>query len=302
MKTFFNLFGMAAAGILGYMIEPELRVQLTGIRPSTVEMNQDKRILIQLPGGTAPLDLATIAPDQLPEMISVRTTVNLTEATSGVTLNIPAGNQVKLYRIEGGNAVIGQSNGTYMGLVPVTETDLLTQIAQNPPGSKPPLKAPPLKAPPIAKPSKNATSIPAIEEPLPEAAPEEIIPEKAVAAAPRLDIDAPAPMTSLADPEPDVAPIPAAKLPPTEPAGTNDVVKAMQQSISSGQIKEFVASQVSNWKPEADEIFEGVNYQVGVVSYKAETIFGVKTIQAKALIKDGSVDRWIWPKSGMQIK
>ena len=43
-------------------------------------------------------------------------------------------------------------------------------------------------------------------------------------------------------------------------------------------------------------------YQIGAVAYKAETIFGVKTIQAKALIKDGKVQRWIWPKSGMEIK
>ena len=41
---------------------------------------------------------------------------------------------------------------------------------------------------------------------------------------------------------------------------------------------------------------------MGTLTYKAETIFGVKTIQAKALITDGKVQRWIWPKSGMEIK
>jgi hypothetical protein len=47
---------------------------------------------------------------------------------------------------------------------------------------------------------------------------------------------------------------------------------------------------------------DGQPFQTGSVTYKAETIFGVKTIQAKALIKGGKVQRWIWPKSGMEIK
>ena len=56
------------------------------------------------------------------------------------------------------------------------------------------------------------------------------------------------------------------------------------------------------WKPEANETVDGVVYQTGSAAYKAETIFGVKTIQAKALIRGGKVVRWIWPKSGMEIK
>ena len=76
----------------------------------------------------------------------------------------------------------------------------------------------------------------------------------------------------------------------------------MQESIRTGQIKEFSFDQVLTWKADADETIDGKTYQIGLASYKAETIFGVKTIQAKALIKDGKVQRWIWPKSGMEIK
>jgi hypothetical protein len=39
-----------------------------------------------------------------------------------------------------------------------------------------------------------------------------------------------------------------------------------------------------------------------MLSYKAETIFGIKTIQAKAYIRDGRVSRWVWPKSGLEIR
>ena len=76
----------------------------------------------------------------------------------------------------------------------------------------------------------------------------------------------------------------------------------MQDSVRSGQIQEFKFEQVLGWKAEGGEEVDGVNYQTGLAAYKAETIFGVKTIQAKALIKDGKVEKWIWPKSGMEIK
>ena len=76
----------------------------------------------------------------------------------------------------------------------------------------------------------------------------------------------------------------------------------MQESIRSGQVKEFTFDQVLEWKPGAAETVDGESFESGLISYKAETIFGVKTIQAKALIKDGKVQRWIWPKSGMEIK
>ncbi len=76
----------------------------------------------------------------------------------------------------------------------------------------------------------------------------------------------------------------------------------MQTSIRNGQIKEFTYPQVLSWKQEANETVDGQVFQTGSVTYKAETIFGVKTIQAKALIKGGKVQRWIWPKSGMEIK
>ena len=76
----------------------------------------------------------------------------------------------------------------------------------------------------------------------------------------------------------------------------------MQDSIRAGQIKEFTFDQVLGWEAGADETVDGGTFKTGTVSYKAETIFGVKTIQAKALIQDGKVLRWIWPKSGMEIK
>ncbi len=107
--------------------------------------------------------------------------------------------------------------------------------------------------------------------------------------------------------EPEPTPAPTEPAPLTEsvdaPAPTDsDVVQVMQASIDAGQIKEFTKAQVLSWTTSTDEIADGETYQIGLAAYKAETIFGIKTIQAKAMIQSGKVVRWIWPKSGMEIK
>jgi uncharacterized protein YjiK len=77
----------------------------------------------------------------------------------------------------------------------------------------------------------------------------------------------------------------------------------MRASLASGQISKFSASQVLDWQAgTSSETIDGEIYQIGNVTYQAETPFGTKNLPAKALIKDGKVVRWISPKSGMQIE
>ena len=124
--------------------------------------------------------------------------------------------------------------------------------------------------------------------------------------------DTPPPAELTPEPTPEPAPEPAPAPEPTpEPtpapeaaaAGSGDPVAIMKASIQAGEIKEFSFDQVLEWQPgEGTETIDGQGYQTGIASYKAETVFGVKTIQAKALIQGGKVVRWLWPKSGMEIK
>jgi hypothetical protein len=77
----------------------------------------------------------------------------------------------------------------------------------------------------------------------------------------------------------------------------------MRESIRNKEIKHFEFTQVQDWQAAADETIDGAVYQTGLVTYEGETLFfGVKTMQAKALIQNGKVVRWIWPKSGVQIE
>ena len=131
----------------------------------------------------------------------------------------------------------------------------------------------------------------------PSPVPPPTLPEVADNTAPKSN---PAPSPSPApSPAPEPEPEPAA-----EPASLNaeQIVTAMQESVKGGGIKEFKFEQVEGWKAGEEENVDGEMYQTGLAAYKAQTIFGEKTVQAKALIQKGKVVKWIYAKTGMEIR
>ena len=95
--------------------------------------------------------------------------------------------------------------------------------------------------------------------------------------------------------------------PEPEPASTasldaEQIVAAMKASLAEGKIKELDASKVTSWEAGENESFDGVDFQVGIAAYKEMTILGEKTLQAKALFKNGKLDKWIHSKTGMEIR
>ncbi len=175
--------------------------------------------------------------------------------------------------------------------------------------STPPETAPPATPAPAAN-SVAANPPPAVPTQPPAVAATDPIPAPVPEPAP-----APEPMpVQVPEPAPAVVPVaPPADgdfvVPPENPpepasipATAVDVVAVMKKHISEGNIKEFTFNQVQGWKAEPNEVIDGETYQIGLIRYNAETIFGNKSIEAKALIKNGQVVRWIWPKSNMEIK
>jgi hypothetical protein len=282
MKQFLVLLSMAGAGVFGYLAEPSLRLQLTGIAPGA----KGGHVVRELPDGSSMINLASLTPEQLPLLVLLKSDVKVIDPSSGVTMLIQAGNRVKLVSIEGNLAAISPGEGPARGTVSVFDTDLMEQLIANPPGQV----APPTPAIPAATPTggeseepKAAPTPPPVPEPAPTPTP------------------AP-PVEPMPEPAPTAPAEPAAAPEPGAPAGDSDVVKVMQASIQGKQVSEFTFDQVLEWSAGPGEVVDGETFQTGIASYKAETIFGMKTIQAKALIKGGKVQRWIWPKSGMDIK
>jgi hypothetical protein len=287
MKFLLYFFGMTGAGYLGYMAEPGLRLQLTGHAPAILGAPGSGSAVERMPNGGIKINLESLTPDQLPPQVLLKADAKVSDPAAGIEMIIKAGNRVKLVGIDSGNAVISPGEGPFRGTILIAETDLLQQLAANPPPTAV------IPATPAGGDSEEPAAAPA-PPPMPEPAP---APVPAPAEPPAAPEPAPAPAPAPATPEPTPAtPAPAAA------AGPSDVVQVMQESIKAAQIKEFTFEQVLEWTAGPDETVDGETYQTGLASYKAETIFGVKTIQAKALIKGGKLQRWIWPKSGMEIK
>ncbi|MBC7981442.1 MAG: hypothetical protein H7Y36_12845 [Armatimonadetes bacterium] len=260
MKLFLFLIGMVAAGFLGYSYEPHFRHQLTGKTPTEKKAVSVPKVAA-VPAPDVEADPAKIATTRLPEKVMLKADAEISDPASDVKMTITAGNRANLIRVEGENVIISPGAGPYEGTVPVSQTDLLEQLAALP----------------------QDPDLPSLEP-------------------------APQPEAPAGSDEFEVAEEPAASEPSSaEPEaatdGPVDVVAIMQASIRKSDIKEFTFDQVLDWLPgENPETVDGETYATGIASYKAETVFGVKTIQAKAFIKDGKVVRWLWPKSGMEIK
>ncbi len=276
MKFILYLAVMAGAAYLGYLAEPDLRLRLTGKAPGAAANQGAGGAVERLPSGALKISLEDLTPDQLPNQVVLLEDAKVSDPAAGLEMLIKAGNRVKLVAIDENNVVISPGEGPFRGKVSITGTDLLQQIAANPPA-----------------PAAASTTSLAGESAEPSTPPAPPAPEPAPTPPPTPP-PAPEPMPELTA-EPTPAPAPPA-------AGSSDVVELMQKSIKAAQIKEFTFDQVLDWAAAPDEVISGETYQTGLASYKAETIFGVKTIQAKALIKGGVLQRWIWPKSGMEIK
>ena len=275
MKAFLFILGLVTAGILGYSSEPWFRLALTGKTPGE---KPSISYPAQAPAAQPAIDLAKIPSDRLPAKVMLKAEAELTDSASDLKVKVSAGSQINLIRLEGENVIISPGAGSFEGKIPIYQTDLMEQLAAMP------------DTPPPAEPTPEPTP-----EPAPEPAP---APEPEPTPAPEPE-PTPEP-TPAPEPEPTLEPTPA---PEAATAGSGDPVAIMKASIQAGEIKEFSFDQVLEWQPgEGTETIDGQGYQTGIASYKAETVFGVKTIQAKALIQGGKVVRWLWPKSGMEIK
>ena len=129
-------------------------------------------------------------------------------------------------------------------------------------------------------------------------------PEEEVVTVPVVDPEpVPEPVPEPA-PEPDPAPEPVDddEPAPPPPASDNELREIMYQSIQQAEIERFTIGQVTEWKSFGEEVIDGQTYRVGIIDYKEDTIFGERTFEAKALIRDGKVEKWIWTSNGMRIE
>jgi len=80
------------------------------------------------------------------------------------------------------------------------------------------------------------------------------------------------------------------------------IINAMKESLNSNPLAEFTADGVKKWESGEDETVDGIDYQVGLATYLKDTILGDQPAQAKALIRNGEVSKWVFANTGAEIE
>lgn len=280
MKALLFIIGMLGAGLIGFSFEPNLRMTLTGKAPGKKKADGADGLA---GSGILPavIDLSKWPADRLPKKVLLKKAAEVSSKTDDIKMTIPSGSRVDLLRLEGGKLVISPGGDAFEGLVLMSDTDLpeqITELAKS---------GPIVEEQPVVTVDAGNPEVMPVPEPQPEVMPK-----------PEVVVEVTKPEVV---PLPEVTPEPEVVTEPASPTVVGDVVGIMQASIKNGEIKEFQVDQVLEWLPGGEETVEGETYVTGTVNYKKDTVFGLKTIQAKALIKNGKVVRWLWPKSGMVI-
>ena len=281
---------------LGYVLGPTLN-------PMLVKDDQPESHLVasvKLDGGaTYEIDLAEYRENDLPETLKMENQTTIPTLSGEGTKILRKNDKVKLLNRKGDVLIVETMDGIAKGSVKPLDTNIFKVLAQSKHnadlskrmadgGNTPPAPAPaPSPTPPAPAPSPGPTPV-AVVEPTPAPAP----------------APAPGPGPEMT---PAPAPTPPAPAPAPAPAGGGDltedqIVALMKESIAGGAVKEFKTDQVKGWKAAEKETIDGTEYQTGLAAYEAQTIFGVKPVQAKALIKGGKIERWVYAKSGMEIQ
>lgn len=285
MKFIVNLLVIAAAGFLGYALEPNLRLELTGIshlppQPKPQPGNQEEQILSKI-------DVRAYDFDQLPQQVTLKKSAEVTDSASGTKMTIPSGTKVKLVRLGTGTLVISPGIPTVEGEVDVQDTDIREQLSTNPP-----------PAVVAKKPEEKPADAMAGNEPA-DAMTGEKPPGETPANEPGMDGPAPGSNPALKPVEGEPAPAAPAEF---APLAQDEIVKIMQDSIRGGQVTSFKIEDVSEWTAGEPEELNGVKFNVGMVTYTGTTFMGKSQLRGKAYISGGKVHNWINPKSGTDLK
>ncbi|RYD29950.1 MAG: hypothetical protein EOP87_17435 [Verrucomicrobiaceae bacterium] len=301
MKLFANFLVVGGAGVFGYFAEPSLRLELTGLSPTPPAPqpqpgNQEEVYLSRV-------DPRAYAPEQLPKEVTLKKDAVLTDSSSELKMNVVAGNKLKLLRLGEGNLIVGTGSPNIEGEVEIQDTDVREQLIGVAPTAPSAVaaQAPAMDGQPAA--GQPAAPQDGMAKNDPSMGVTGGTPDNGETASNDAMKDAPPSEGS----NPALAPEKPADA-PAEPAAeftsmtADDVVQAMQDSLKGTEIKEIKFDQVSEWAGGEPEEVDGKKFNTGTISYKAQTILGLKSRKAKAYIVGGKVVRWVNPTSGTDIQ
>ena len=257
------------------------------ITPALVDVREEAGgmvVIVKYKGASYSINLDEVRDNDLPETVTIENPTVIPTSGGEGQVRLKKGDVVTLLNRKNDLLIVEKSDSNGKGKISPKDTDLFQQLVktiyEREAGGAVATTTPPASIPapaPAPTPTPTPTPTPA---PAPVAKIDPVVPN-------------PEPMPVV---EPTPAPAADAKL------GEDKIIALMKDSIAGGAVKEFTSDQVKGWKANGEETIDGTEYQTGLAAYEAATIFGVRPVQAKALIKDGKIERWVYAKSGMEIQ
>jgi hypothetical protein len=144
MKRLTVILVIFTIGFMGYKAEPSMRYALTGLSPkapqskpgtSAAPQAAAPAVAVPAPPQVTPppvIDPTQLTSAQLPQQVTLKVATEVADA-SGLKLKVDAGSRLKLVRIEGDQVVVSPGTSPFEGRVSISGTDLMEQLAANPP-------------------------------------------------------------------------------------------------------------------------------------------------------------------------
>ena len=244
---------------------------------------------------TYEIDLEQYGEGQLPAKVELQKAVAIATADGEGTVRLSKGDTVKVLNRKGDVLLVESEDGAGNGEIAPSLTNIYEVLAKK--------KVDDLVA---KRGGGNPTNVPVVAKiPATQPTPQPTPPAPSPVAV-NNPTPTPQPMPAVDPPAPDVPVVANTEAPSAGGSKLSDdeIVALMKKSIAGGAVKEFTIDKVKDngWKANGDETIDGTDYQTGLVAYVAATIFGDRPVQAKALIKDGKIERWVYAKSGMEIQ
>jgi hypothetical protein len=261
---------------LGYLLSGTITPALVDVRKET----SGTVVIVKYKGASYTINLDEVRDNELPETVTIENPTIIPTSGGEGQVRLRKGDVVTLLNRKDDSLIVEKPDSNGKGKISPKDTDLFQQLVkriyEREAGGA------------IAAATPPATVVAPAPAPAAPAAP-----------APVAKID---PVVSNPEPMPVVEPTPAPAPVEDTKLGDDEIIALMKDSIAGGAVKEFTSDQVKGWKTNGEETIDGTEYQTGLAAYEAATIFGVRPVQAKALIKDGKIERWVYAKSGMEIQ
>jgi hypothetical protein len=82
---------------------------------------------------------------------------------------------------------------------------------------------------------------------------------------------------------------------PQDASDEEKYLAIMKQSVANGELKDVTPDKVKSWRWIGYEEIGGTGYWTGAAIISKETYFGEFETEAKALIRQGKVEKWTLP-------